>query len=174
MKIKFNRQRTQFLGLACVLASTIALGSTALRAQTSPQNLGSSVLIYAERVIAQSGFKVSYIGNFVKAEAPTSGTARIVSDGKHQFLEIDGAFKTTNQAPDLHVVLEPSATPPKSYSNPGQFINLGKLQKVSGAQRYPIPDSINVDSYKSVAIWCRMANATIGYAQFRSGASASR
>jgi hypothetical protein len=173
MKIKFNRQRTQFLGLACALTATIALGSTALRAQTSPQNLGSSIQP-AERVIAQSGFKVSYIGNFVKAEAPTSGTARIVSNGQHQFLEIDGAFQTTNQAPDLHVVLEPSATPPKSYSNPGQFINLGKLQKVSGAQRYPIPDSINVGSYKSVAIWCRMANATIGYAQFRSGASASR
>jgi hypothetical protein len=84
------------------------------------------------------------------------------------------AFKTTDQAPDLHVILEPSDTPPKSYTNPGQFINLGKLHKVSGVQSYPIPDVVDVASYKSVVIWCRMANATIGYAQLKSEASASQ
>jgi hypothetical protein len=43
-------------------------------------------------------------------------------------------------------------------------VNLGSLREFSGAQRYPIPDAINIADYSSVVIWCRMANATFGYA----------
>jgi hypothetical protein len=172
MNINVNRKPIQQLGIVSALASTLAIAGGAISvAQTLPQIIP---LQSTDVIVAQGTSTVAYSGNFVKAEAPTSGTARVVSKGQHQFLEIDSAFKTTDQAPDLHVVLEPSATPPKSYANPGQFINLGKLQKVSGSQRYPIPDSIQVANYKSVVIWCRMANATIGYAKLTKGASASR
>ncbi len=106
-------------------------------------------------------------GNFVKAEAPTTGTVKIVRENGQNYLEIDSAFSTTDQAPDLHVLLEPSATPPKSYTQMNGFVNLGKLQKVKGAQRYPIPSIVNVANVKSVVIWCRMANATIGYATLK-------
>jgi hypothetical protein len=170
-----NRKPIQQLGGISALASTLAIAGGAISsisiAQTLPQ---ATPLQSTDVIVAQGASTVVYSGNFVKAEAPTTGTARVVSKGQHQFLEIDSAFQTTNQAPDLHVVLEPSATPPKSYDNPGKFINLGKLQKISGAQRYPIPDAINVANYKSVVIWCRMANATIGYAKLTKGASASR
>jgi hypothetical protein len=175
MNIKVNRKPIKHLGFFSAFASTLVVVSGAISVtQASSYKTYPSALGTSDLVIAQDSSTVAYIGNFVKAEAPTSGTARVVSNGKHQFLEIDSAFKTTNQAPDLHVVLEPSATPPKSYANPGQFINLGKLQKVSGSQRYPIPDSIQVANYKSVVIWCRMANATIGYAKLTKGTSASR
>jgi len=172
MRHNLNRQTVLCLGLISTLVSALTVATGAISvSQASPQ---SDRPPSTSTMTAQSRFTVAYTGTFVKAEAPTSGTARIVSNGKHRFLEIDGAFKTTNQAPDLHVVLEPNATPPRTYSNPGQFINLGKLQKISGAQRYPIPDSINVANYKSVVVWCRMANATIGYAQLKGSASASR
>ncbi|QDL09867.1 hypothetical protein DP113_19960 [Brasilonema octagenarum UFV-E1] len=43
----------------------------------------------------------------------------------------------------------------------------------NGEQRYPIPAAINVSNFKSAVIWCRMANATFGYAPLRASGSAS-
>jgi hypothetical protein len=176
MNINDNDKTIRNWGYVSALAATLVVagGATGI-AQTLPRVTRPSPLQSTDVIVAQGASTVvAYSGNFVKAEAPTTGTARIITENKHQFLEIDSAFQTTDQAPDLHVVLEPSAAPPMSYANPGQFINLGKLHKVSGAQRYPIPDAIQVANYKSVVIWCRMANATIGYAKLTKGASASR
>jgi hypothetical protein len=173
MNTNINRQRILQLSFISTLFLAVTGGAIGI-AQTSPQSTRRSPQNTTHMILAQGASTVAYSGNFVKAEAPTTGTARVMAKGQHQFLEIDSAFQTTNQAPDLHVILEPSATPPKSYTNPGAFINLGKLQKVSGAQQYPIPDAISVANYKSVVIWCRMANATIGYAKLTKGANASR
>jgi Electron transfer DM13 len=104
------------------------------------------------------------VGNFVKAEKETTGTARIIMENGHRYLELDNAFSTSNQGPDLHILLDPTPTPTANYPNQGSVINLGRLKSYQGTQRYPIPDVINLDNYKSVAIWCRMANATFGYA----------
>lgn len=103
-------------------------------------------------------------GAFVAGEAPTTGTARIVTEDGHRYLELDPAFSTSNMGPDLHVLLDSTERPPQSYTNLGSAINLGSLHDYSGAQRYPIPDAIDITSFDSVVIWCRMANATFGYA----------
>ncbi len=123
--------------------------------------------------IAQTQKAAILSGSFVKAEAPTTGTAKIVQENGHHFLEIDGAFSTSNQGPDLHVLLDSAVTPPQSYTNQNSTINLGKLRSYQGAQRYAIPDSVNVSQYKSVVIWCRMANATFGYADLNPAINAS-
>lgn len=107
------------------------------------------------------------------SEAPTTGTARIVTEGGHRYLELDAAFSTSNMGPDLHVLLDSTEQPPQSYDNLGSAINLGSLHDFSGAQRYPIPDSIDIASFDSVVIWCRMANATFGYAPLAPVRSAS-
>lgn len=112
-------------------------------------------------------------GTFVAGEAPTTGTARIVTEGGHRYLEIDAAFSTSNMGPDLHVLLDTTNRPPQSYDNLGSSVNLGKLHDYSGAQRYPIPDAIDIASFNSVVIWCRMANATFGYAPLNPVTSAS-
>jgi Electron transfer DM13 len=103
-------------------------------------------------------------GKFVQAEKPTTGTARIITEKGHRYLELDQAFSTSDQGPDLHVLLDPKAKPPASYEHQGAVINLGRLRSYQGTQRYPIPDVIQLNNYKSVVIWCRMANATFGYA----------
>jgi hypothetical protein len=113
-------------------------------------------------------------GQFVASEKPTTGMARIVSEGGHRYLELDAAFSTSNQGPDLHVLLAPETKPPQSYQNLGRTVNLGKLKSYTGPQRYPIPDVIDPAQFKSVAIWCRMANATFGYAPLRAVNSASK
>ncbi|MGH2415204.1 MAG: DM13 domain-containing protein, partial [Microcystaceae cyanobacterium] len=109
----------------------------------------------------------------VAAEKNTTGTAKIVIDGEHRYLELDDAFSTSNQGPDLHILLDTVEKPSQSYQNLGRTINLGRLQSYSGAQRYPIPDAINLKEFKSVVIWCRMANATFGYAPLQAANNAS-
>lgn len=106
-------------------------------------------------------------GNFMTAEKPTTGTARIVTENGHRFLELSNTFSTSDQGPDLHVLLDNSNRPAQSYQNLNSFVNLGKLRSFSGAQRYPIPDAVNITNVKSVVIWCRMANATFGYAPLK-------
>lgn len=146
------------LGIISVLTLTASIAMATAMSARPPQGMQPTV----QAQIAQA--QPAITGAFMAAEAPTTGTARIVTEAGHRYLEIDSAFSTTDQAPDLHVLLDPANVPPSSYTNFNGYVNLGKLQKVNGAQRYPIPDVINVAQFKSVVIWCRMANATIGYA----------
>lgn len=149
------------LGMISVLTLTSSIAmATAMSART-PEEMSPTT---QREQIAQTQSTIALTGSFMAAEAPTTGTAKIVTEAGHRYLEIDAAFSTTDQAPDLHVLLDPANVPPSSYTNFNGYVNLGKLQKVNGAQRYPIPDVINVAQFKSVVIWCRMANATIGYA----------
>ncbi|NJK36343.1 MAG: DM13 domain-containing protein [Oscillatoriales cyanobacterium RM1_1_9] len=119
-------------------------------------------------MLAQSSGAIA-AGKFVAGEAPTTGTARIITEDGHRYLEFDTAFSTSDQGPDLHVLLDTAAKPGQSYQNLGQVLNLGKLRNVKGAQRYPLPDFVNPSQFKSVVIWCRMANATFGYATLTPG-----
>lgn len=168
--MSFNRF-VQF-GIISSVALGVIVSGHAVIASTTTQNpalfnsrMADSMQLVAQNsgVVAQNSGAIAS-GAFMAAEAPTTGIARIVSENGHRYLELDSAFSTTDQAPDLHVLLDTTATPPNSYTSFGSYINLGSLQQVNGAQRYPIPDVINLDNYQSVVIWCRMANATIGYA----------
>lgn len=151
-----------------LLSTTLLIGAvpissyaTALSTNSLSQTTSSSELVAQNQVVALKS------GSFVAAEKPTTGSLRIVRENGHLFLEINGAFSTSNQGPDLHVLLDTAEKPPQAYQNQGRVINLGRLRSYNGAQRYPIPDAINLNSFKSVVIWCRMANATFGYAPLR-------
>jgi hypothetical protein len=114
-------------------------------------------------------------GNFVAAEAPTTGMATIVEENGQKYLEIDSAFSTTDQAPDLQVLLDTVAEPPANYQDTeaNRYLNLGGLQSVTGEQRYPIPEFVDETQFQSVVIWCRTANATMGYAALAADTDAS-
>jgi len=103
-------------------------------------------------------------GTFMAAEKPTQGKVSIVSENGKRYVILDQGFKTSDQGPDLEVILYRSATPPQSGLKKENYVSLGKLQKFNGAQRYPIADNVKLADYKSVAIWCNKFNATFGYA----------
>lgn len=147
------------IACAAVVSSSAAFASLSTQhAETFNNRMLSSVPVAVQ--VAAAGVT----GEFMAAEAPTTGMVRVVTENGQRYLEFDAAFSTTDQAPDLHVLLDTTANPPSSYTTFGSYINLGKLRTVSGTQRYPIPDVIDLANYHSVVIWCRMANATIGYA----------
>lgn len=166
------------MGVTSCLVSALSISGSVVEAlANSSSRAVSSTSTEANTVVAQMKKESVALmsGTFVAAEKPTTGVARIVRENGHRYLELDSAFSASDQGPDLHVLLDPSAKPPQSYQSQdsGSYVNLGGLQKVKGAQRYPIPDSINLANFKSVSIWCRMANATFGYAPLRSSSTAS-
>jgi len=105
---------------------------------------------------------------FVSADPqnPTQGIARIVTEDGQRYLELDDSFQTSD-APDLFVVIHRSEKP-ESYER-GEYLNLGRLRRLSGTQRYPIANSINLADYGSVVIWCKEFNVTMGYANLKGG-----
>jgi hypothetical protein len=156
------------IGVTSAAVTALPISTLALTAQSSAVLASQTGIAGA---IAQTPTAL-FTGTFVAGEAPTTGTAKIVTEGGHRYLELDAAFSTSTQGPDLHVLLDPTARPPQAYENQGSTINLGSLREYSGAQRYPIPDSVNLANYGSVVIWCRMANATFGYAPLNSASNA--
>ncbi|MBW4623941.1 MAG: DM13 domain-containing protein [Brasilonema octagenarum HA4186-MV1] len=169
MKLNQLVQLGVISSLACLLSvGTVEALTPSTKISDSPVATPNSGAL-----LAQKQQSIAASGSFVKAEKPTSGTARIITEKGQQYLVLDSSFKTSNQGPDLHVLLDPSEKPPMNYQNFSSYVNLGKLQKFNGEQRYPIPAAINVSNFKSAVIWCRMANATFGYAPLRASGSAS-
>lgn len=113
-------------------------------------------------------------GSFVSGEHTTQGKVSLTTKDGKSSLELEQSFKTSESGPDLVVILHRSdnviaSTKPPSYPlKPGDYIILAPLKKYSGAQKYPIPNNVNLADYKSAAIWCRKFNATFGAANLSS------
>ncbi|CAN1212542.1 DM13 domain-containing protein [Tumidithrix helvetica PCC 7403] len=112
----------------------------------------------------------SRTGSFVSAEHTTIGKASIVQENETYFIELDEGFKTSENGPDLFVILHRSpnilkiSQPPDYAIAESDYTIIAPLKSFNGKQRYEIPKNVQPDSYKSVAIWCRKFNATFGFA----------
>jgi Electron transfer DM13 len=158
--MKFNRAILLTIASIALTVAPISIAS----ANQAPTQTAAPTSIVSRLPVAQASSTAIASGAFVAGETPTTGTARIITEDGHRYLELDAAFSTGNMGPDLHVLLDSATQPPKAYENLGSPVNLGKLRDFSGAQRYPIPDSVDLASIRTVVIWCRTANATFGYA----------
>ena len=87
---------TSFLVYA---VSFCGLSAKSLSQTASPTSTSSNLGI----TVAQSQPVAILAGTFIAGEKPTTGSARIVTENGHRYLEIDAAFSTSDQGPDLHV-----------------------------------------------------------------------
>ena len=165
--------KNQFVSFSVISAIAVALSIATSAVQAfEPTTTGGG---YSNpSFIAQAPTRIAATGTFVAAEQPTSGSARIVVENGQRYLVLDSSFKTSSQGPDLHVVLDPANQPPAQYQDKTRFVNLGKLQKFAGEQRYAIPASVDLAKFNSIGIWCQMANATFGYAPLSPASTALR
>ncbi|CBN57291.1 MULTISPECIES: DM13 domain-containing protein [Kamptonema] len=138
--------------VAVGIASILTVGSLAAvnQSPTQAQMMGPQTAIAS--------------GTFMAGEKPTEGKVTIISENGKRYVVLDRAFKTSDQGPDLEVILYRSTMPPQAGLKKENYVSLGKLRQFSGAQRYQIPDNVKLADYKSVAIWCNKFNATFGYA----------
>ena len=152
------------VAIAC-LGNSQTLSSSAKANQSVNNPRGAIASIVSQQIME---------GTFQTAEAPTSGKAKIVVEDGISYLVISSSFSTTDQAPDLQVLLDTVSQPPQKYdqSDSGRYINLGGIQHTMGEQRYPIPEVVNLSDIKSAVVWCRMANAVMGYAPLESSSTA--
>ena len=100
---------------------------------------------------------------FVRDAHDASGSAKIVEADGQRYLEFDANFRS-DSGPDLFVLLHREAVP-TSY-DAANYVNLGRLQAIDGAQRYAIPADVDIASIKSAVIWCQQFNVTFSYATF--------
>ena len=141
-----------------VMVSTIA-NMTLSQSATAQTGAQSTKVI---QVAKQTNMvKTIASGAFVSAEHPTQGMAKIVTENGQRYVEFDRQFKSDN-GPDLFVLLHTQAKPTDYASD--DYISLGRLQNVSGKQRYAIPADVDIETFKSVVVWCREFNATFGFA----------
>jgi hypothetical protein len=97
-------------------------------------------------------------GSFIGRAHPTTGLAKVITDGNLRFLRFEG-FETDN-GPDLNVYL---ATGPPDGS-PEDFIDLGDLKGNIGDQNYELADDVDLDRYTTVFIWCVRFSVAFGAA----------
>lgn len=103
-------------------------------------------------------------GIFITADAghPTEGSITVVEENNQLYLDIASNFKTV-RGPDVNVLLHSAETVPVAI-NEADYVSIAPLDSFSGEQRYLIPADINLEDFKSVAVWCARFNVTFGYA----------
>jgi hypothetical protein len=112
-------------------------------------------------------------GSLMSGEHPTQGTVRLLTENNQSWIELGADFATSELGPDLVVILHRSAdvlgsTQPPAYPiNQGDYVVIAPLQAFQGAQRYAVPQNINLADYQSAGIWCRRFNAMFGSATLR-------
>lgn len=98
-------------------------------------------------------------GSFIGRAHPTTGTAKVITDGNQRFLRFED-FETDN-GPDLNVYL--TTTSPEGGVG-DDFIDLGNLTGNIGPQNYELGPEVDLDRYTTVFIWCVRFRVAFGAA----------
>jgi len=130
-------------------ASTVAANTA--DATTSPKQLAS--------------------GQFKGYAHETQGDANIYAVNGKRVLRLTN-FRTSN-GPDVHVYLvaAPDAKDDATVKNAG-FVDLGSMKGNMGDQNYDIPDSVDLNKYQAVTIWCARFNVNFATAPLAAAAPA--
>ena len=101
----------------------------------------------------------SRLGIFINGPYGTvSGSAKIYSMGAIHTLQLENVI--ISNGPDLHVYISKEVLPVN-------YIDLGRLQSVSGNQVYQIPGTPDFSQYKYALIHCQRYNHLFGSAELR-------
>ncbi len=101
--------------------------------------------------------------DFIDRSHGTVGVAKVLSDGTGRRVLRFEDFETSN-GPDLDVYLSsaPVDAPPRDFDD--DFVSLGDLKGNVGNQNYEIPESVDLDRYSTVVIWCVRFDVVFGVA----------
>lgn len=100
-----------------------------------------------------------FIGKFGNGPYGTvNGTAKIYLQNNQYILALEN-FSSSN-GPDLHVYISKEV-------QPVNYVDLGKLQSVSGNQQYSLTSNIDLAEYKYALIHCQQYNHLFGSAELK-------
>ena len=87
-----------------------------------------------------------------------TGSAKIYFQNNKHILALEN-FSSSN-GPDLHVYISKEV-------QPVNYIDLGRLQSVSGNQQYQLTGTVNFSEYKYALIHCQQYNHLFGSAELK-------
>jgi hypothetical protein len=124
----------------------------------------------AERLTEADRSRLVATGTFIHANPSDPlhwGQGKVSVYERTVFLEPD--FKV-GPGPKYHVYLLPKAqVRSEADVKAATPIDLGRLRSFEGSQRYSVPESVNLDDYKSVVIWCEQFSVLISPADLSRG-----
>ncbi len=93
-------------------------------------------------------------GNLVEKQKSISGGWSIEKDGEYRYEILADDFKSKN-GPDLKIFLSPiSLSEVTGKTATKGSVMVAELKTTKGAQKYSIPDDIDLSKYKSLLIHC--------------------
>jgi hypothetical protein len=130
----------------------------------------AGVFLYTGTTQAQGpDAKVLARGDFHNAEKAGKGTATVyqLADGK-RVLRLSN-FETDN-GPDLHVrlIAADDARDTVSVART-DYVEVAKLKGNKGAQNYELPESVDLNKYRAVSIWCNRFSVNFAVAPLTAG-----
>jgi hypothetical protein len=124
----------------------------------------------AERLTEADRSRLVATGTFIHANPSDPlhwGQGKVSVYERTVFLEPD--FKV-GPGPKYHVYLLPKArVRSEADVKAATPVDLGRLRSFEGSQRYSVPESVNLDDYKSVVIWCEQFSVLISPADLSRG-----
>lgn len=124
---------------------------------------GEAVAQMPNQQVAASDEKVKQ-GSFIELDTvhKGSGTATVFKSGQGAVLKLEN-FKVTD-GPDLYVYLSKNKNIEQDKKS-GEFVSLGKLQKIDGDQTYTLPP--NYEEFAGVSIYCQAFKTPFSVAAFK-------
>ena len=98
--------------------------------------------------------EAAHEGTWTKFKAKTKGSWSITVEGDKRYINFNDEFKT-KRAPDLKIVLSPK--PLANITNRNALdgsVIISLLTSYSGAQRFEIPQDVNLEDYQTLLIHC--------------------
>lgn len=106
---------------------------------------------------------MSFAGEFRSINHETRGTVVLAKAAdNHYYVRLED-FSTEN-GPDLVVYLSSAPASANGTEFASDFVDLGELKGNIGDQNYRVPDGVDLESYRSVVIWCRRFTTPFGAA----------
>lgn len=117
-----------------------------------------------DSVIAQSSDTPETATDFVTADAghATSGMLDVIEEDGTSYLVFSEDFET-GRGPDVKVILYRDDVIPVVIDEE-DYITLADLEKFRGTQRYEVPETVDLEEFETVGVWCEKFNITFGYA----------
>ena len=154
----FPQQITKISSLLLLVSTTSIALSPSLPSEARPLNWRSEITstLIAEKANIPSTFTA------VGKQQETTGEVKLVTENGKRYLVFNSEFSTPN-GPDVFVILHRNNKVTNNIKE-ANYINIARLEKFAGEQKYLIPDNVDLNDFESVGIWCREFNVTFAFA----------
>lgn len=141
------KQNVIIIGILYALSSCSPNNTTPVK----PPANGTAMVDTAKATLLKKGM-------FVGLDGPTSGTVKVYEDSGVKYIVFNPFM--SHSGPDLHVYISKD-------ENASDYINISKLQAVSGLQYYRVPGNPVINDYNYVHIWCQAYSVDFARAEIK-------